>query len=219
MFRNKIYRRNKLRSICKIIGITILFLWVQQNVFCQSFQGGIFGGFVSSQVSGDQLAGFNKAGLHGGAFIYRDINERWAYYLRMAYIQKGSRTNSQPDKNIFRSYLLRLHCAEVPLTVVYKTKKRIALEAGLVYARIVATYEGDDTGEFKDQLAFKKNEVSIQASLDYKLSPKFMVQVMAQNSLTPIRTNGVRSGIFLGQYNSILGFNMHYFFAHKQTHQ
>mgnify|MGYP001306438620 CR=1 FL=1 len=219
MFRNKFYKRNKPGSIFKFWVIAILILCVQQNIFSQSFQGGIFGGFVSSQVSGDQLAGFNKAGLHGGAFIYRDINERWAYYLRMAYIQKGSRTNSQPDKNIFRSYLLRLHCAEVPLTIVYKTKKRLALEAGLVYARIVATYEGDDTGEFKDQLPFKKNEVSIQASLDFKLSPNFTIQVLAQNSLTPIRTNGVKSGIYLGQYNSILGFNVHYFFAHKQTQQ
>jgi hypothetical protein len=214
-----VLKKNRPAITLKLIALGILFLCFQLNIFCQSFQGGIFGGFVSSQVSGDQLAGFNKAGLHGGAFIYRDINERWADYLRMAYIQKGSRTNSQLDKNILRSYLLRLHCAEVPLTIVYKTKKRLALEAGLVFARIVATYEGDDTGEFKDQLPFKKNEVSIQASLDYKLSPNFIIQVLAQNSLTPIRTNGVKSGIYLGQYNSILGFNVHYFFSKKQTQQ
>ena len=51
-------------------------------VFCisQDFNAGIIGGFSTSQVSGDELSGFNKIGPRIGCFVNKKIN--W-YYLQL----------------------------------------------------------------------------------------------------------------------------------------
>lgn len=183
----------------------------------QNFRAGAMAGLIASQVSGDKLAGFDKAGPAAGLFLYRDLNDRWAFFIRMQYAQKGSRTNIRPELDIYHAYLLRIHTAEIPVTIAYKTKKKIIVEAGLAYARILKTYERDEIKEFEEALPFEKNELSIQASLGYLFAPAWMMQVMAQNSITPIRKNGVTSGIYHGQYNSLLAFNLHWFFTLKKT--
>ena len=46
------------------------------NCHCQEFKGGIILGLSTSQVSGDDLAGFNKAGLVFGGFTNRILSSR-----------------------------------------------------------------------------------------------------------------------------------------------
>ena len=49
----------------------ILFLFIiliSVNVKSQNFNGGLIGGISTSQVSGDNLSGYNKAGLFLGLF-------------------------------------------------------------------------------------------------------------------------------------------------------
>ena len=55
--------------------IIILFLCL--NGFClgQNFQAGTIIGINTSQVSGDNLAGFNKLGARLGAFVNKKIVE------------------------------------------------------------------------------------------------------------------------------------------------
>ena len=45
------------------------------SIHAQNFGGGIILGLSTSQVGGDNLGGFNKAGLLVGAFVNNSISE------------------------------------------------------------------------------------------------------------------------------------------------
>ena len=51
---------------------------------------GAIGGISTSQVSGDQLGGFNKVGVKLGSFVNHPINLATRGELAMYYIEKGS---------------------------------------------------------------------------------------------------------------------------------
>ena len=58
-------------------------------VEAQNFEGGIIVGASTSQVSGDELAGFNKIGIMVGAFTNRKIKDFLQMQLELIYIQNG----------------------------------------------------------------------------------------------------------------------------------
>ena len=62
----------------------------------QNFGGGLILGLSTSQVGGDNLGGFNKAGLLVGAFVNIPISELLSFQMEMTYIQKGS---NNPNMN------------------------------------------------------------------------------------------------------------------------
>ena len=78
----------------------------------QSGDGGIILGLSTSQVGGDDLGGFNKAGLLAGMFANQSISPLLSFQMEMTYIQKGSnnpKMNTAEHENylkpdIFLSY-------------------------------------------------------------------------------------------------------------------
>ena len=54
----------------------------------QNFDAGLIGGFCTSQVSGDNLSGYNKLGSRFGAYINYPINKKMSYQLEMQFLQK-----------------------------------------------------------------------------------------------------------------------------------
>ena len=87
------------------------FLAISSNA--QNFGGGIILGLSTSQVDGDNLGGFNKAGLLVGAFANTSISEFYAFQMEITYIQKGSNNPKMNDsehkkfriKDISSSYI------------------------------------------------------------------------------------------------------------------
>ena len=93
-----------------------LIILISNNVKSQNFKGGIIGGIATTQVSGDNLGGYNKAGLCIGVFTQLPISPISNIKMEMEYIQKGSRNpklnqNGIPD--ISTSYL------EIPISLNY----------------------------------------------------------------------------------------------------
>ena len=66
----------------KIFFLIILFIF-QFNSSAQEFNAGILSGLSTTQVSGDNLAGYNKAGLIIGGFVNRDISQSLALQIEM----------------------------------------------------------------------------------------------------------------------------------------
>ena len=60
------------------------------SIQAQNFGGGFILGLSTSQVSGDNLGGFNKAGLLAGVFANTSISELLSFQMEMTFIQKGS---------------------------------------------------------------------------------------------------------------------------------
>ena len=111
----------------KLLNILLILIYSFNYSYSQNFNAGAILGLSTTQVSGDNLAGFHKAGLLLGGFVNRDLNSEMNIQIEMTFIQKGS-VNQKREKfpdiaNINLNYL------EVPLIIKLKRvlSKRIIL--------------------------------------------------------------------------------------------
>lgn len=75
----------RLRSI---IGLIVLFLMTNNIARGQSFKAAVLAGINSSQVSGDELSGFNKVGLFIGGSAILPVSEKSLVEMELLFIQK-----------------------------------------------------------------------------------------------------------------------------------
>ena len=79
---------------------TSLFILCFTMTSAQNFDAGLIGGFSTSQVTGDNLSGFDKLGSRFGAYISYPINKKMSYQMEMQFLQKGSKkpyTKNSPE--------------------------------------------------------------------------------------------------------------------------
>ena len=84
-------------SIIFLLGITIL-------TNAQNFQSGLIAGISTSQVSGDEIHGFNKIGLQLGGFVNHPLGKNSKGQFGLYYIDKGS-NNPKSQAHIDLSYV------------------------------------------------------------------------------------------------------------------
>ena len=184
------------------------------TVFPQRFNGGIHAGIVASQVSGDEQAGFNKAGIYGGGYVNLYFSRKSSVQLEMNFIQKGSRKNPNPDKGDYVKYVCRLNYIEMPLMYKLDIGKRLTFEAGAALAYLIASSEEDQNGSVEPYLQFKKYEVSLIGGGYFNINKHFVVNVRYENTFPflPIRAHASRAHYLLnkGQYNSLIVFSLQY---------
>ena len=128
--------------------ITMLLFWATiQTGSAQNFKGELFAGAVGSQVSGDELSGFNKGGIAIGAGVRLDLNEKSSIGFRIGYLQKGSRKPSAATDLAPTFYLMRLHYIEMPILYRYRLGNKLYFEAGPSLGYLFGAYEEDQDGE------------------------------------------------------------------------
>src|SRR5689334_21238513 len=95
----------------------VLSLCIMHGALCigyaQNFHAGLLAGISTSQVDGDNLAGYHKVGIKGGVFVNRQLSEKFALQLEIEFLQKGSRKPVDTIENTF--FLMRLNYIDVPL--------------------------------------------------------------------------------------------------------
>jgi hypothetical protein len=194
-----------------IFFLLVLFFCISKSS-AQKFQGGILTGLSTSQVDGDHLSGFNKAGFKGGGMVFTKLGEKTALQFEIEYIQKGSRKPLNKDNEY---YLMRLNYIEVPLMFSYYVGKKWSLEAGLAYATLLSSYEEDETGEIKNAPEFHKSDYLVCIGGNYFITPHFLFNVRYSYSITTIRPKNENYNYFYfvgGQYNKVLAFTLAYLF-------
>lgn len=180
----------------------------------QTFRAGAFAGLSTSQVSGDNLGGFDKAGLYAGGFVNIPMGEKWLVQMEITYIQKGSRpTDSDREFNPYMIYPT-LNYAEVPVLFIYKAKPKINIEAGLAFGVLVYSREEDSFTELDIQRPYSDFDFSFVIGVDYFLSEKFSINSRWNNSFIPIRkhASGQTHGLNFGQYNTVIAFSLRWHF-------
>ena len=213
----------------KKLAIVLLLLLYGSNIILaqHKFKAGLLAGIIGSQVSGDNLSGFNKPGLVAGAFVSRQLkNEKASFEFQLTYIQKGSRKQVRPDKGDLTFYLLRLNYIEVPLLLKYKIKK-FTYEVGPSVASLLKYTVQDQYGYIPssspEARAFKRTDFCINAGINVPLGKRMEMNWRWSNSFLPIRDNlstgtSVRY-IYLfdwwyrGQYSTLLSLNFRYNFG------
>lgn len=191
-------------------------MWI---VNAQTFNAHILAGASTSQVSGDQLAGFNKAGVIAGAGVSARLSKKADFGFEIYYIQKGSLKQSNIDKGDFEYYRLRLNYIEVPLLLEYHLTDNLGMELGPSIATLISSKEEDENGELPGRKEFIKYEVSAVGGLAYHFGSNWGLHFRGEQSIAPIRTHsgGGTYRLNRGQYNSVLLFALFYQFGERRN--
>ena len=190
------------------------------SIQAQNFGGGVILGFGASQVGGDNLAGFHKAGLLVGAFTNTSISELLSFQMEITYIQKGSNNPTINDadhpnylkEDISSSYI------EIPLLLQYHQSNKLKIEGGLLAAYLIDGYYNDSNGKIPNEPnPFINYDVGLFLGLDYKYSDNINLNTRICNSVLPIGSEDYNhpntyNSSRKGKYNSVLSFALHYNF-------
>jgi hypothetical protein len=199
--------------------LLIFFLFGSAAASAQSFHAAVKGGITATQVSGDNLAGFDQLGGVLGGVVGIPISGKVDLNLEILFAQKGSRKKAYPDKGDYTEYLLRLNYIEIPLLLQYKHSKRFALEAGPAIGVLVSYKEENELGPFvwSEPRPFDKLELSAAVGMLYNLTENWSIVSRFETSMLPIRPHlsGQTYQLNLGQYNTVLMFALQYRFNNK----
>lgn len=181
---------------------------ISRQAPAQEFQGGLFAGINTSQITGDDLAGYNKLSATAGFFGRRTFDEKWTFMMEMGYLGKGSRKNFNPSDSIPTFYLLRLHYVEVPLLAQYAITPKLTIETGPSLGALFGWYEEDTFGELGSpntpREQFKRFDLSWTVGALWWFSDKWALSVRNANTMFPVRDHDQKSTYRLnkGQYSS-----------------
>jgi len=191
----------------RIFFLIILFIF-QFNSSAQEFNAGILSGLSTTQVSGDNLAGYNKAGLIIGGFVNRDISQSLALQIEMMYIQKGS-SNPKVENLIAE---INLEYIEIPLILVLKSSEKINFDFGIHISALIDGYYKDIYGILENQIEFSDYEFGAIGGIAYELNEKMSLCTRLSNSIIPIanHASGQTYRLNKGKYNTGLNFIISY---------
>jgi hypothetical protein len=185
------------------------------------FKGGLEGGIMGTQVDGDTLSGYDKAGVRIGGFIEREINDKISMQFSMLYVQKGSKGDQDPDD--FSSYYkINLHYIDMPITARYHHKSGVFGEAGIALGYLFAQRESgnNEFGQYinDEDPGFNKIEFSYHLGVGYKLFPYTSVHAQFSYSMLKIRGkyNSQIPGVWAGQYNNTLSIALQIYLGKRQ---
>jgi hypothetical protein len=180
------------------------------------FKAGITAGLSSSQISGDELAGFKKSGFTGGLLLRTLFTKNWTTQFEMLFIQKGSKDAAHIDSltGDYHYYRLQLNYLEVPILVQYRVK-RLFFEAGPGIGYLINYKEEDKTGDLTGRRPFHPFEISFDFGFGISITDHIGVGIRYSNSVNAVRDHlsGARRWYNPGQQNTVLQVALSYTFG------
>jgi len=186
-----------IRLILIIILVLPLNVWAQGDLEGDKTIGGkqdarfrlsLLVGLNTSQIDGDEIAGFNKLGLNIGGQINiildrKDWVGRFQPSIGIGFTQLGSAPGGRDDA-LFQYQRFNLSYAEIPVMIHY-IDQRWVFSAGFAYRRLVNTKfidanDFDVTDTFSDN--YKKSEVSFIGGGTFYITRNIGVNVNWEHS-------------------------------------
>jgi hypothetical protein len=165
-------------------------------------------GMNASQIDGDKLSGYNKAGLMGGAFVFTGFTDKWGAQMEIRYSAKGSATPKNDPFN--RKY--RLQYIEIPVLIKYRVIKVLEFQGGLSFGYLFNAGEnqGDGYENFTEML--KPIEIAICAGINYSYFDPVNLNLRYSYSVLPIFENYTGASYGDGQawYNNVITLGIYY---------
>ncbi len=196
--------------------LILLLLALPAMMFSQQFDAGIKTGISASQISGDQLGGFDKPGIYAGIFTSIELNQKSLITLEMNYVEKGSRKLARPDKGIYNSYRLMLNYIEIPVTYQYFIHDMLSLESGPSFGVLIKrdNNEEDENGVLNGTRPFNKYEFALNGGMNFWFNDNFAIGGRYSVSLLPVRKHDSGSTYWFnrGQHIELLRFYVTYRF-------
>ncbi|MBF25225.1 MAG: hypothetical protein CMP49_01725 [Flavobacteriales bacterium] len=189
--------------------LIILLLITSSISFSQNFNAGVTFGINTSQVSSDNLSGFNKLGIRTGMFIYHNFNS-FLVQTELLYINKGSRENIEAG-TYSEGYRFHLNYLELPISLKKNIYKNIDCEIGLSISYLLNWTE-EYNGYEQDGIDINQMEYSAHIGLGKKILKNLYFTTRLSNSIFPIRSSSSHkiSKWYHGQYNTSISFVLCY---------
>ncbi len=208
-----------MKKLSLLILLSFLFVTTYSQELSKSksnFKGGLRAGFTATQISGDNLAGFNKLGAYAGAFTNFPVSKdsKWKLQLELNFIMKGSSTFKPKNSNapIFNKYVLTLFYTETPLLVKYNLYKGLEVETGPSFNFLFATKEVDALGDLH-RSPFNIFELSYIVGVSYLIKEHWGINLRWSTSVFPVRIPDWQyNDNIKKQYNDVLAFSVYYQF-------
>lgn len=215
------------------ILISSLFLIAACSSVAQSFNAGIGGGLVVSEINGvnpdPSRRNFHKLGVAVGGVANFRIARKTLFQFEINYIQKGS---MQPPDSLNNGYYkIALGYIEIPLLVRqqiffnWKGKKinKVDLEFGASYGRMFqrtvignTNYQLNNTDPY-----YNTSDISLLAGVDYNFTNNICFNFRYSNSLIPAvkrspLVNGLISQTFNRGNNMVFQMGFKFLFSTKK---
>ncbi|MBO4488851.1 MAG: PorT family protein [Bacteroidales bacterium] len=180
------------------------------------FKGGIRAGLTTSQISGDDLYGFHKAGATAGLFANVELNDKDNLKLQMGldFTMKGSHSHSTKNQPSYDIYALNLGYLEVPILlqwrfahITIRSSHDFWFELGPMFGVNLYAKERNSSGPILYRPLFRRMEFSACAGFSYMFNEHHGFNFRFSNSFIPVRipTWAVNRRIYK-QFNTVLAF-------------
>jgi len=185
----------------KFLLIFILGLYVE-TIQAQEFKAGALLTLVSSQVDGDQSAGYHKIGYRTGLYSRFVFNTNWSLSTELAYVGKGSQHSNTDDQLQFR---IKLHYVEISALLNFHLNNQWCFSPGLSYGRLIKSSVDDPYGTVnEDYLSYRNADYNVHAAIKYNWHKHWAVDLRMAYSLRSITSTNPY------QYNNLLSIGLFY---------
>ena len=187
--------------------ILILIILAPIIVSAQRFKGGVLLGMNVSQIDGDLYAGYNKAGLVGGAYVLTNFQEKWGAQMEIRYAAKGSATPKY--YSFIKKY--RLQYIEIPVLAQYEPINKLKIQMGLSFGYLFSAEQSDGGEYVKFDEIPSHGEIALCTGLNYSFLNHFDVNARFSYSAIPVFSNYTGSTWGTSAwYNNVLTFALYY---------
>jgi len=199
-------------------AIFIFLLLVSCYTYSQKgFKGAIFAGPLTSQVDGDNHAGYSKFGINGGISVNFLFNDSWSFNTEITYISKGSVKNDAKEGIYYR---LKLHYIEIPLYITYRSNRKKLKKysfdlGGTIGYLFKAAEDKDGYGDLDPDPEMNNFDYNALAGVNWHINDYWKLGVRFQYSILPIRNvqgNPFKDVFNRGQYNNLFALNIFRYF-------
>lgn len=162
----------------------------QSEGYDRGFQADIILGANFSQLDGDGIAGFNKAGIKAGLDISYPTSQTKGWSLGLYLDQRGSSTRLIRT-NVFDQFIA-LQYLSIPISVYSKSwyhedinRYKIKVYGSVVPARLFSS--SSDNPSFDNETdSFKKWDISLLVGVSYGIGPSASLRLSVERSVLKI---------------------------------
>lgn len=144
------------------------FLFILNVVVAQRFDAGLIAGFNGTQVEGDALKGYHKAGVLAGIFVQTDVAPAIVAGFEIKYSQKGARRQYDPKQPETDKYVMRLGYIDIPLFMGFRANDRSMIIAGISPGILIHSKEINTDGEVPEQDRQEFNSFDLQPFVGFQ---------------------------------------------------